>query len=996
MAMVKIIEDGGFMKKKIFAFFIALFMVSFISVKANSNTFINIDSPISSQKVSHYVNLQGWIMSTSNTTAKFYIDNQEIEVERTERQDVLNTIKGYGDGSTNSNPGFLKQIDISNYDYGSHSLKVEVYDNDSNMIQKATRNFIKESPKTQTYIDYPSVKQEFSDSLKIQGWVMSTINTTAKFYIDNQEIAVDRTERQDVLASIKGYGDKSTNPNPGFFKQIDITRYDYGTHQFKVEVYDMDNVLIQTTEREFKRSKPKTQIYIDFPTNNPEIAESMVIQGWIMSTINTTARFYIDNQEVDVSRVMRKDVLNSIKGYGDKSTNPNPGFFKKFTIKDLTYGVHNLKVEVYDAANVLIQTSSRKFVKGSPKTQIYIDYPTTNQDVADSLKIQGWIMSTISTTAKFFIDDQEIDVNRVMRKDVIKTIKGYGDSSTNSNPGFSGSFDLLDLSYGVHTFKVEVYDSEDKAISSMIRRFHKVIAKNDLYIDFPTDKEKIDDYVKISGWYLKSNSYSKLKMYVDDKEIPIEKYRFREDVFKVISGFSKTDNQNNGYEVIVDTTGFSYGTHTIKVQIIDNKDIVINEKIKNFTKTIPKTMVYIDSPTSSIEGNNLLLKGWYLTNTNNAKVELKIDNTKLTDFEFVERPDVYKVYGSEYGTKIAKPGFLLQYDGASLSDGIHTVTVSVISTNNNEVIKSQTKSFRFLKVKGKLTVDHLEQASKTEGYFLDGWEMSTENDSYIKVYLDNKEIDSEIERVVRPDVIKAIRGFGTKEENETPGFRTYLHVSNINIGSHKIKVELYSKYHDLLASITKKINLYSKEYIKEESSISRKYSVPYYNQYDNRWKDIPYGFSKFGPRGCAPTSMAMAFSGIKGLEILPNEIADYLYYSTREFNKDTKGSSGLAIIYATDHFGIKRSGVSSKEDLDRQLQEGKIVFAAMGPGIYGTNLWNHAIILLGYNDGNTFSYDPLHTTNNMWVSTSTIWSQKSMDPDDYRGGYVFYGLSSFY
>ena len=141
--------------------------------------------------------------------------------------------------------------------------------------------------------------------------------------------------------------------------------------------------------------------------------------------------------------------------------------------------------------------------------------------------------------------------------------------------------------------------------------------------------------------------------------------------------------------------------------------------------------------------------------------------------------------------------------------------------------------------------------------------------------------------------------------------------------------------------------------------------------------------------------MAMAFTEILGREILPNNIADYLYNNTREFNKDTKGTSGLGIIYATNNYHIKRTGINSKEELDTALQDGKIVFAAMGPGTYGTPLWNHAIILNDYNNGMTHSYDPLYPSKNIWIDTSTVWSQRSTDPDDYRGGSVFYGLESY-
>ena len=168
----------------------------------------------------------------------------------------------------------------------------------------------------------------------------------------------------------------------------------------------------------------------------------------------------------------------------------------------------------------------------------------------------------------------------------------------------------------------------------------------------------------------------------------------------------------------------------------------------------------------------------------------------------------------------------------------------------------------------------------------------------------------------------------------------------------------------------------------------------YYNQKDIRWTRIKYGKKYFGTTGCAPTSMAMAFESIQNRTILPTTVADYLYYDTNEYNKKDSGSSGLAIIYATNHFGISRDGIGSVEELRKQLLKGKIVFAAMGDGKFGTNRWNHAIIMAGFKkNGQTYAWDPLIEGNNGWVDINQIWNEKSKDLDDKLGGYYLYALS---
>ena len=173
------------------------------------------------------------------------------------------------------------------------------------------------------------------------------------------------------------------------------------------------------------------------------------------------------------------------------------------------------------------------------------------------------------------------------------------------------------------------------------------------------------------------------------------------------------------------------------------------------------------------------------------------------------------------------------------------------------------------------------------------------------------------------------------------------------------------------------------------------YNPIYYSQRDNRWGYISYGLSLFKSTGCAPTSMAMAFSSILGKQILPTDVANYLYYNTNEFNKRMKGSSGMAIIYASNYFHVKYTPLKSKKELENALNSGKIVFAAMGNGRFATQYYNHAIVLANFNNGYTMAYDPLVYENGGWVSIDQIYIEQSKDPDDSTGGSNFYALEEY-
>lgn len=172
------------------------------------------------------------------------------------------------------------------------------------------------------------------------------------------------------------------------------------------------------------------------------------------------------------------------------------------------------------------------------------------------------------------------------------------------------------------------------------------------------------------------------------------------------------------------------------------------------------------------------------------------------------------------------------------------------------------------------------------------------------------------------------------------------------------------------------------------------YRPVHYLQKDSRWNKKMYGNYRFGMTGCAPTSMAMAFTGITGRVILPNEVGNYLYYNTNEFNKKTQGSSGQAIILAAKHYNIKLTPLEDKEQIIEALENGKIVYAAMGNGKYGKPTYNHAIIFYGYNNNRTTVYDPL-IQYDIPESVDLLWNEQSKDPDDYSGGSNFYSLERY-
>ena len=661
------------------------------------NTKVYIDYPSIHQEVKDTLKIQGWVMSkVSNTELKVYIDNEEIEVDREVREDVYKVITEYGTREENPNNGFIKEIDIKNQSYGKHTVKVEVRDSLNNILTTETQKFTRTIPKTKLYIDYPTSKAQVVDTVKIQGWAMSTSkNTKIKAYIDTEEVSVDRHERNDVYKAITDYGTKENNPNNGYIKEVDIKNLNYGEHTVKVEVLDEFDNLITTETQKFIRIAPKSIAYIDYPSVNQKVKNTLKIQGWAMSTSkNTKLKVYIDDEEVSVDRHERNDVYKAITEYGTREENPNNGFIKEIDIKNLKYGEHIVKVEVLDEFDNVLVTETQKFVRELPNSKVYIDYPSVNQKVKNTVKIQGWAMSTAGNiTIKAYIDNQEVSIDRHERNDVYKVITEYGTKEENPNNGFIKEIDIKNLKYGEHIVRVDLIDRFGNILTKDEKKFIYDRYENIINIDLPGN-DIVKTQVHINGWYLIKKANTHVNLYIDNTKIENVYTKKRPDVIAVYSVYKEyMDNQNAGYDITYDTKGLKDGKHTIKIEVIDddNNDIAAT-KTKEITIKKYEGLLYIEYPSVANVNKDIEVVGWEMSELDNSYVKLFIDD-QATNYTFnrSERNDVIdsiKGYGDS--SVNATPGYNTTIPISSLSQGRHKITINLY-TRLNEKIASETR-----------------------------------------------------------------------------------------------------------------------------------------------------------------------------------------------------------------------------------------------------------------------------------------------------------------
>ena len=165
--------------------------------------------------------------------------------------------------------------------------------------------------------------------------------------------------------------------------------------------------------------------------------------------------------------------------------------------------------------------------------------------------------------------------------------------------------------------------------------------------------------------------------------------------------------------------------------------------------------------------------------------------------------------------------------------------------------------------------------------------------------------------------------------------------------------------------------------------------LPQYYQADPRWGFKRYGMSNMKISGCVPTSLSMVISGLKQ-DVTPVQVADYIYDTSMEMNTLFSGTSSLGAIAALEHWGFNYRIINFKDDLKNALKNGNIVFGAVGHGIFVKGYSTHAIILSGYQNGNTHAVDPDNPERtNKWYSIDDIWDQRSMELEDNSAGGPF-------
>ena len=688
----------------------------------------------------------------------------------------------------------------------------------------------------QTYIENPSeiVITDATEKLEINGWYMSNDSqANIKIYIDDieQEISnLKRYERQDVINAIKGYGTIEENPMPGFSAEVDISKIKSGQHTLKVEIESQLGKKLTYNIRTINiKNIYNAQTYIE---NILTTGYEVTIDGWYMSNDkNAQLKISIDNKEQEIKEIQRferQDVINAIKGFGSSEQNPNPGYSAKLDISSLKSGEHTIKTEIKSQAGDVLDTDIRTINIIGYKADMYVESLNNrieNTILGDKISIDGWLMTNdINSELKVYIDGKEqkiAETQRYERQDVINAIKGFGTAEQNPTPGFSLEIDLSKINDGKHTIKVNVESKNGEILITNTLPINLKKYNGQMYIETPKVLGVVKPKINIGGWIMTTESETDIKFYIDGKEQnvgEIQRYE-RQDVLNGIKECGTAiQNPKPGFSAELNTIKMSEGTHTILVEVrAKNGDIIVSEQ-RNIIIEKYKANVCVETPSEiklqEVEGKTTNVDGWLMTDDTEAQIKIYVDGneTKALSEERAERQDVINAIKG-YGTaeQNPTPGFSYTIDVADLKDGEHTIRVDIVS-RTGDIIASNKRIINVNRYNAEAYIDMpLVMGQSKAKLHIVGWVMTTDEQATLNFYINNQKQDVlDLIRTERQDVLNAIKGFGGKEKNPTPGFEAEIDISKFEDGKSDLKFEVVSREGEILYSETRKIVIYNK------------------------------------------------------------------------------------------------------------------------------------------------------------------------------------------
>ena len=150
--------------------------------------------------------------------------------------------------------------------------------------------------------------------------------------------------------------------------------------------------------------------------------------------------------------------------------------------------------------------------------------------------------------------------------------------------------------------------------------------------------------------------------------------------------------------------------------------------------------------------------------------------------------------------------------------------------------------------------------------------------------------------------------------------------------------------------------------------------VPLFVQWDKRWGYVPYGQSNIGISGCGPTCLSMVLYSItRDKSLTPDRLAERAM--EEGYYVEGEGTSWLFMEDMAKEYGVQATQFAymSLPEMERELDEGKLIICAMGPGDFTDN--GHFIVVRGHTGSQMIINDPFSRSN-----SGKKWEYDRLEP----------------
>ena len=552
--------------------------------------------------------------------------------------------------------------------------------------------------------------------------------------------------------------------------------------------------------------------YIDTNLDAPvDITKGLHIQGWKLATApNTKIHVYLNDLEIDPQYIQysrKYDLISIVKGYGTYTENPTPHFDVQISGTILQGGRQKLKITfTTEDGNTILGTQEKNIqVTKNVKHVWNID---TNLDTTvfdkNGIIIEGWKLAQESGTKLVaLINGKEVTnttIETAYRYDLISIVKGYGTYTENPEPNFTITIPTTELQNGKYNLEIQFLTNDNIPLETLkktitVDKTPKHIWNIDTNLNGATfDKTGII----VEGWKLSTEPNTKIVAYIDGKVVEnteIQTSR-RYDLISIVKGYGTyTENPEPNFTIKIPTTTLSYGTHTLKIQFLTQNDDILETLEKRIM--VDKSVKHLWNIDTDLENqvwgqNGLTIEGWKLSTEPNTKLEVYIDNIKnekaqITYSRKYDLISIVKGYGTY--TENPTPNFSVYIPKTEFSKGSHVVKLQMV-TETGTVLEKIEKTILESKTRIHIETPYTQSTITNETHPIIGWAMTTAENTSVKLLIDGEYQKQEVKRVERPDVLKAITGYGDKTTNQLPGYEVNVDFSKLNIGLHQIVIRV--------------------------------------------------------------------------------------------------------------------------------------------------------------------------------------------------------------